>query len=98
MDHGPLVARNPSIADSPWLGFGNCSIDPTFVTVPVGIVSSSSWLWNSLLASGIPIRVSPRMSFISRKKAYASVAKVGPLLESVNGLAFWLPIEVSNEN
>lgn len=92
VDHGPSVARNLSIVDSPCLGFGTGSIEPTFVTVPVGIVSSkssSSWLWNSLSVLGIPISVSPRMSFISNKKADASVAQVGPLLESVIILTFW---------
>lgn len=100
VDHGPLVARKFLIADSPCLGVGTGSIEPTFVTVPVGIVSSkswSSWLWNSLSALGIPIRVSPRMSFISNKKTDASAARVGPLLDSVNILALWLLIEVINE-
>lgn len=100
VDHGPLVARKLSIADSPCLGVGRGSIDPTFVTAPVGIVLSkawSSWFWSSLSALCIPIRVSPRMSFISNKRTDASAARVGPLLESVNILALWLLIEVSNE-
>lgn len=90
VDHGPSVARNLSTADSPCLCFKESSTNPTFITVPVGMVlskSASSWLWDSLSVLGISIRVSPSLSLMSNRKAD------GPspgLLGSWDILAFWL--------